>query len=58
MTSGVRLGTAAVTTRGLKEADMDVIADCIHRTAVDFENQADAVRAMVTEICGKYPLYR
>ena len=58
VTSGVRLGTAAVTTRGLKEADMDVIAECIHRTAVDFENQADAVRAMVTEICGKYPLYR
>jgi glycine hydroxymethyltransferase len=58
VTSGVRLGTAAVTTRGLKEADMDVIAECIHRTAVDFENQAGAVRAMVTEICGKYPLYR
>ncbi|WP_434311787.1 serine hydroxymethyltransferase [Hominifimenecus sp. rT4P-3] len=57
VTSGIRLGTAAVTTRGLKEADMDVIADCIYRVATDYENQADAVRAIVTELCGKYPLY-
>lgn len=57
VTSGVRLGTPAVTTRGLKEADMDVIAECIHLCATDFDNRADAIRAKVTELLSKYPLY-
>lgn len=57
VTSGVRLGTAAVTTRGLKEADMDEIAACIYLCATDFEKQADAVRERVNAICKKYPLY-
>jgi glycine hydroxymethyltransferase len=57
VTSGVRLGTPAVTSRGLKEADMDVIADCINRVAEDFEKNADSVRADVNAICAKYPLY-
>ncbi|MBR1862593.1 MAG: serine hydroxymethyltransferase [Ruminococcus sp.] len=57
VTSGVRIGTPAVTTRGLVEEDMDVIAECIYLTASDFENNADKVRAMVTDICKKYPLY-
>lgn len=57
VTSGVRLGTPAVTTRGLKEADMDVIAECIHLCATDFDNKADAIRAKVTELLSKYPLY-
>ena len=57
ITSGVRLGTPAVTTRGLKEADMDVIAECIHLCATDFDNKADAIRAKVTELLSKYPLY-
>ena len=57
LTSGVRLGTPAVTTRGLKEADMDVIAECIHLCATDFDNKADAIRAKVTELLSKYPLY-
>lgn len=57
VTSGVRIGTPAVTTRGLVEEDMDVIAECIYLTACDFEGNADKVRAMVTEICKKYPLY-
>ena len=57
VTSGVRLGTPAVTTRGLKEADMDVIAECIHLCATDFDNKADTIRAKVTELLSKYPLY-
>ena len=57
VTSGVRLGTAAVTTRGLKEEDMDVIAESIYLAATDFEAKADEIRAKVTKICEKYPLY-
>jgi len=57
VTSGVRMGTAAVTTRGLKEEDMDKIAEFITMTLSDFEGTADAVRAGVTEICAKYPMY-
>ncbi|WP_363292405.1 serine hydroxymethyltransferase [uncultured Ruminococcus sp.] len=57
VTSGVRIGTPAVTTRGLVEEDMDVIAECIYLTASDFEANADKVREMVTAICKKYPLY-
>ena len=57
VTSGVRLGTAAVTTRGLKEEEMDVIAECIYLAATDFEAKADEIRAKVTKICEKYPLY-
>ncbi|MBE6867911.1 MAG: serine hydroxymethyltransferase [Ruminococcus albus] len=57
VTSGVRIGTPAVTTRGLVEEDMDVIAECIYLTASDFDANADKVREMVTAICKKYPLY-
>ena len=57
ITSGVRLGTPAVTTRGFKEADMDVVAECIYRVASDFEGSKEEVRAMVTELCAKYPIY-
>ncbi|MEE1125726.1 MAG: serine hydroxymethyltransferase [Acutalibacteraceae bacterium] len=57
VTSGIRIGTAAVTTRGLVEADMDKIAEFIAMIIEDFEGNADAVRAGVTEICNKYPLY-
>ena len=57
VTSGVRIGTPAVTTRGLVEEDMDVIAECIYLTASDFDANADTVRAKVSEICKKYPLY-
>lgn len=56
-TSGVRIGTPAVTTRGLVEEDMKVIGECIYLTAKDFENSADKVRGMVTELTKKYPLY-
>jgi len=57
VTSGIRLGTAAVTRRGLKEADMDKIAEYIWLTGTDFENKADEIRKGVTEICDRYPLY-
>ncbi len=56
VTSGVRIGTAAVTTRGLKEADMEIIADCIWRAITDFDH-ADEIRATVQALCAKYPLY-
>ncbi len=57
ITSGIRIGTPAVTTRGLNCEDMDRIAEFIYLTATDFENSADQVRAGVEELCGKYPLY-
>ena len=57
VTSGIRIGTAAVTTRGLKEAEMDLIAEYINLAVTDFEENADKIRAGVTEICKKYPLY-
>ena len=57
VTSGVRVGTPAVTSRGLKEEDMEKIAECIWLAATDFENKADYIRAEVTKICTKYPIY-
>lgn len=57
VTSGVRIGTPAVTTRGLKEEDMEKIAECIWLAATDFEAKADDIRGEVEKICGKYPLY-
>ncbi len=57
LTSGVRIGTPAVTTRGLVEDDMKVIGECIYLIAKDFEGNKEKVRGMVTEICNKYPLY-
>ncbi|MBR2730573.1 MAG: serine hydroxymethyltransferase [Clostridia bacterium] len=57
VTSGVRLGTAAVTSRGLGTAEMDKIAEYIFLCATDFEAQADAIRAGVTEICKRFPIY-
>ena len=57
ITSGVRLGTPAVTTRGFKEADMEVVADCIYQVAADFDRNQDEVRETVTKLCAKYPLY-
>lgn len=57
VTSGVRIGTPAVTTRGLKEEDMEKIAECIWLTATDFENKAEDIRKAVEAICSRYPIY-
>lgn len=57
VTSGVRIGTPAVTTRGMVEEDMKVIASLITKTAFDYEASADDVRAAVGALCSKYPLY-
>ena len=58
VTSGVRIGTAAVTTRGLGADEMKQIAKCITMTARDFEGTAAEVKAIVTDICDRFPLYR
>ncbi len=57
ITSGVRIGTPAATTRGLKEEDMVTLGKLIKLVASDFENSADHVRAEVEKLCKKYPLY-
>ena len=57
VTSGVRIGTPAVTSRGLVEDDMKKLAHLIKLAATDFENSADYIRSEVTAICKKYPLY-
>lgn len=55
VTSGVRLGTSAVTTRGLKEDDMDMIAECI-ALVLQSEDNIEKVKGMVAELTAKYPL--
>ncbi|XCP87069.1 serine hydroxymethyltransferase [Roseburia hominis] len=57
VTSGVRIGTPAVTTRGLKEADMKEIARLIKMAVTEFDTKADEIRSAVNVICSKYPLY-
>lgn len=57
VTSGVRMGTAAVTSRGLNENDMDKIAEFITMITDNFEANALKVREGVKEICDKYPIY-
>ena len=57
VTSGIRVGTPSVTTRGLKEEEMKTLARLFKLAATDFEGSADDIRAAVTEICRKYPLY-
>ena len=57
ITSGIRIGTPAVTTRGLGVEEMDKIAEYIYLCCTDFENKADEIREGVNAICAKYPLY-
>ncbi len=58
VTSGVRIGTAAVTTRGLGAEEMKQIARCIALTARDFEGTANEVKDTVAQICEKFPMYK
>ena len=57
ITSGIRLGTAAVTTRGFGEEEMRTIAKLLKLAATDFENSAEYIRSTVSALCEKYPLY-
>ena len=58
VTSGVRIGTPAATTRGLDTADMDKIAECIYLAVTDFENKKDYINGVVDGICKSHPLYK
>ena len=57
VTSGIRVGTPAVTSRGFTEDDMTVIAELMASAATDFEARADSIRARVGELCRKHPIY-
>lgn len=57
VTSGVRIGTAAITTRGFVKEDMDVIAECLYLVASDFEKNKETVKAKVRQLTDQYPLY-
>lgn len=57
VTSGIRIGTPAVTTRGFGEQEMKEIAECIYLTATDFEGTQEQVRAKVVEITDRFPMY-
>lgn len=57
VTSGLRLGSAAVTTRGFNDDDMREVAKIIAITLKDFESRADEAKARVKALCNKYPLY-
>ncbi len=57
-TSGLRVGTPAITTRGLVEADMEIIAACIADSVRDFDARAESIREQVNALCARYPLYQ
>ena len=57
VTSGVRIGTPAVTSRGLVEEDMVKVAELINYAVTDFDNKAEYIKSEVTKICEKYPIY-
>lgn len=57
VTSGIRVGTPAVTTRGFNEEDMKVIGALMWQAATDFDSKADEIRATVAGLTGKYPIY-
>ena len=57
ITSGIRIGTPAVTTRGFKEGDMVKIAELINMTVESYDDKKEEIRSKVAKICEKYPLY-
>ncbi len=57
ITSGIRIGTPAVTTRGFKEEEMVKIAHLINMTVESYEGKKEEIRKEVAKICSKYPLY-
>ena len=57
ITSGLRIGTPAVTTRGFKEPEMEQIAKWIKETVVDFEGSKERISQEVQELCAKFPIY-
>lgn len=57
VTSGIRVGTPAVTTRGFNEEDMEIIGRLMWQAATDFDAKADEIRNSVAELTGKYPIY-
>jgi len=57
VTSGVRLGSPAVTSRGFVEADMDLVAELLHLTATAFESKANYIRKEADALCARYPIY-
>ena len=57
VTSGVRIGTPAVTSRGFKEEEMETIAQLVGDTARDFEGTKEATRSTVEALCSRFPIY-
>ncbi len=57
VTSGIRVGTPAVTSRGFGEAEMDVIAELMAQAATDFDSKADSIRERVSALCAQHPIY-
>ena len=58
VTSGVRIGTPAVTSRGFKESEMEEIARLIYLAAADFKAKSQEIKNRVADLCEKYPLYQ
>ena len=57
VTSGLRIGTSAITLRGMNQEDCKLIADLIHLSCIDFENRRDYIKSKVSELTNKYPIY-
>lgn len=57
ITSGLRVGTPAVTSRGFKEAEMEIIAECLGMAADDFDTKKDEINSKVAELCSRFPIY-
>lgn len=58
VTSGLRVGTPAVTSRGFTEEDMEEVAELIYLTAADYENRKEEISARAVALCGRYPIYQ